>query len=264
MNKEFKDVVMSIQGHYNISTGEIAERLGVTRQYLSRVISGVSPFNEALRSRVMEEFPEADNEESLVEHEIMKFMRANTYTVSDLAKKLGVPTTRVIGTIADGFNEDSAKLWSDTFGFNKNFLLSGKGEVMKTDYRIVPLIPVSAQAGRLADFACSVSEYECDKILSPVKEAELAIPITGESMYPEFPSGSIVFVKKINEKSFIEWGKPYVLDTVNGAVVKYLAPGSGDSIKCISANPSNLYAPFEIPTADIFGVYRIVNMLCMK
>lgn len=265
MNKDFKGVVSLIQNHYHISKGEIAERLGVTRQYLSAVISGVSPFNDVLQQKVKDSFPEIDfeREESRVEEEVMKFMRANTYTVNDLAKKLGVPTSRVIGTLASGFDEESAYKWGEVFGFNPKFLLMGEGDVMKSDFSIVPLIPVTAQAGRLVDFASSVSEFDCDKIISPVKDAELAIPITGESMYPEFPSGAIVFVKKIKD-SFIEWGKPYVLDTCNGAIVKYLAPGAEGSVKCISANPNPMYAPFEVPLADIYGIYRIVNMLCMK
>ena len=264
MNQEFKGVINTIKYKFNLTQAEIADKLGVTRAYISEVIGGRAPYSENLKQKINVVFGVDTKLDSPVEEEVMKFMRANTYTVADIAKKLGVPTARVIGTIADGFDEESAKMWSDTFGFNKLFLLTGEGEVMKTDFNIVPLLPVSAHAGHLADFASTVSEFDCDKIISPVKDAELAIPITGESMYPEFPSGSIVFVKKINEKSFIEWGKPYVLDTVNGAVVKYLAPGSGESVKCISANPSEMYAPFEVPLTDIFGIYRIINMLCMK
>ena len=264
MNKEFKDIINRIKYTYSLNQAQIAERLGLSRAYISEVINGRAPFNESLKQRIDTVFPDDKKLDSVVEEAVMDYMRSHTYTVYDLAKVLGVPVSEVTETIADGFNEDSAKLWSEKFGFNMNFLLTGEGSVMKSEFNVIPLLPVSAQAGRLSDFSSSVAEYECEKIVAPVKDAELAIPIIGESMYPELPSGAIVFIKKINEKAFIEWGKPYVLDTSNGAVVKYLAPGNAGCVKCISANQNPMYAPFEIPLSEIFGVYRIVSMLCNK
>lgn len=267
MNQVFKQIIAKIKSAYGINQGEIARRIGVAPTYLSDVSGGRAPFNEKLKEKLKETFPKAEidsNGESVIENEIMRFMRSNTYTVSDLAKRLGVKNDDVISVISDGFNEDSARLWSEKFGFNMNFLLTGEGAVMRSEYNVIPLLPVSAQAGKLQEFAKSVSGYECEKIVAPIKDAEMAIPIIGESMYPELPSGSIVFIKKINEKAFIEWGKPYVLDTINGAVVKYLAPGATGCVKCISANPNPMYAPFEVPMTDINGVYRIVGLLCNK
>ena len=263
MNQEFKTLIRTIKFKYHTTQAEIAKKLGVTTQYLSDVIGGRAPYNQVLKSKIDAQFPDIVLSDA-VETAIMDFMRSKTYTVYDIAKLLSVSPTDVTNTIADGFTEDTARLWSEKFGFDMNFLLTGEGSPMLTKEKVVPLVPVTAQAGRLGDFTRAVTEYDCDKILSPVKDAELAIPISGESMYPEFPSGSIVFLKKINEKAFIEWGKPYVLDTVNGTVVKYLAPGGDGSVKCISANPDPMYAPFEVPLAEVFGVYRIVNLLCMK
>ena len=267
MNEDFRVIVSAIKYKYSINQGEIADRLGITRQYISDVINGRAPYNEVLKSKIATAFPDVMfNPQNLaIEEAVIGFMRSHTYTVYDLAKFLGIQVGQVTETLADGFTEDSARLWSEKFGFNMNFLLTGEGNVFKSDYNVVPLLPVAAQAGRLAEFASSVAEYECEKIVAPVKDAEMAIPIVGESMYPELPSGSIVFIKRINEKAFIEWGKPYVLDTSNGAVVKYLAPGSDESrVKCISANPNPIYAPFEIPLDQIFGIYRITNLLCNK
>ena len=49
----------------------------------------------------------------------------------------------------------------------------------------VPLLPTSARAGTLADFAQTVTEYDCERIISPVKGADYAIQVTGDSMAPE-------------------------------------------------------------------------------
>lgn len=89
------------------------------------------------------------------------------------------------------------------------------------------------------------------------------MPITGDSMASEYPNGSKIFVKRVNERAFLEWGKVYVLDTCNGAVIKVLAPSEREGyICCISINPNPIYAPFEVATADIYAVYRV--MLCMS
>lgn len=129
----------------------------------------------------------------------------------------------------------------------------------------IPLLPISAQAGSLNDFIVSVKDSECEQIISPIKGADFAITVSGESMAPEFSAGSQILVKKINEKAFIDWGKTYVLDTCNGALVKRLYPpenGAKDKIKCVSINPA--YPPFEVDCSDIYGVYRVMMCLSVK
>lgn len=129
----------------------------------------------------------------------------------------------------------------------------------------IPLLPISAQAGSLNEFIVSVKDSECEQIISPIKGADFAITVSGESMYPEFPAGSQILVKKINEKAFIDWGKTYVLDTCNGALVKRLYPpddGGRDKIKCVSINPA--YPPFDVECKDIYGIYRVMMCLSVK
>lgn len=93
---------------------------------------------------------------------------------------------------------------------------SGEGEMLKQsskeennneldgiEGKAIPLLPVSAQGGRLNDFIVSVRESDCEKVVSPIKDADFAIPVSGDSMAPEYPNGSQVHVKKINENAFI-------------------------------------------------------------
>jgi DNA-binding XRE family transcriptional regulator len=101
----------------------------------------------------------------------------------------------------------------------------------------VPLLPISAQGGSLNDFMVSVKDSECERVVSPVKGADFAITVAGDSMSPEYPSGSQIFIKKINENAFIDWGKVYVLDTCNGTVIKRIFPAEDNNprkIKCVS------------------------------
>lgn len=137
----------------------------------------------------------------------------------------------------------------------------GDSSLDKAD--VVKIIPTEALAGTLADYADSVQEYECEKMVSPIKGADLAIKIFGDSMSPEYPSGSMLLIKKVNEKAFIEWGKVYVLDTENGAVIKQIRRTDRENVvECVSLNPA--FQPFTIDTSYIKGWYRILMLISLK
>lgn len=125
------------------------------------------------------------------------------------------------------------------------------------------LLPVSAQGGSLNDFVVSVKESDCEKVVSPIRGVDFAMTVSGDSMSPEYPNGSRIFIKKINERAFIEWGKVYVLDTCNGTVIKILVPSDKDGyVKCVSINTDPIFAPFDVALEDIYGVYKV--LLCMS
>lgn len=127
----------------------------------------------------------------------------------------------------------------------------------------IPVIPTEALAGTLTEFTDSVNLYECERMISPIKGADYAIKVHGDSMSPEYPSGSIVLIKRINEKAFIEWGKVYVLDTENGAVIKKIRKTEKDNeVECVSINPN--YQPFRIDYCFIHGWYRVLMVLSLK
>lgn len=155
---------------------------------------------------------------------------------------------------------------------NLEWLKTGEGEMLnetespatkKIDGNMICVLPTYAQAGRLTEIADGIQEYDCEKMLSPINDAEMAISITGDSMSPEYPNGSRVIIKKVNEKAFLEWGRAYVLDTCNGIVIKNIYPGEREGyIKCVSINPS--YPPFEISYADVNGFWRVLMCMSMK
>lgn len=127
----------------------------------------------------------------------------------------------------------------------------------------LPIIPIDAMGGTLGEFAESVHLYDCERMISPIKGADYAMKVSGDSMSPEYPSGCQILIKKINEKAFIEWGKVYVLDTENGAVIKKIRRTSKDNIiECVSLNPE--YQPFTIDTQYINGWYRVLLVMSLK
>lgn len=129
---------------------------------------------------------------------------------------------------------------------------------------IVPLLPIYAKGGTLDEFSRSIMEDDCEKVLSPIKGAELAITVCGDSMSPDYPSGCHILIKKIEERAFIDWGKVFVLDTINGTIIKKLMPVSDDpsKIRCISINPE--YPPYEISLEYVRGIYRVLMCMSLK
>ncbi len=127
----------------------------------------------------------------------------------------------------------------------------------------LPVIPTEAMAGTLGEFAESIKGYECERMISPIKGADYAIKVCGDSMTPEIPNGSQILIKKVWEEEFVEWGKIYCLDTKNGAVIKKIYPTENQEvIECRSINPD--YPPFRINVRHINGWYRVLMVLALK
>ena len=199
----------------------------------------------------------------------------NFKSISEFARYLGVNSQNVRNWYARN-NYNANLLIERCKEINPEFIITGKGEMLKSSTATnmgssmlrqaepgpytVPLIPISAQGGSFNDFVVSVKDSDCEKVISPVRQVDFALTVTGDSMAPEYPSGSQVLVRKVDEKAFIEWGRVYVLDTCNGTVIKKLNPGRDESeVLCSSINPD--YQPFYVKLADVYGLYRV--MMCM-
>ncbi|MGL5563172.1 MAG: S24 family peptidase [Tannerellaceae bacterium] len=176
------------------------------------------------------------------------------------------------------------KLSKTHHNINEDWINTGKGEMLKTPIedgtpkrdscnipkgmilaKMVPLLPISAQGGSLNEFVKSIDVTKCEQIISPVMDADMALTVAGDSMAPEYPSGSKILVRTINHEAFIEWGKTYVVDTCNGAVIKCIVPSENkDCIKCISINPDPRFAPFDIHKNDIYAIHKVMMCLALK
>lgn len=127
----------------------------------------------------------------------------------------------------------------------------------------LPVLPIGARAGTISDWCDAVHEYDCEKIVSPIRGASLAAQVTGDSMSPEYPSGSQIIVKKIDEAAFVQWGEVYLLDTDNGPILKQVRQTERDDVvECVSLNPA--YQPFRVACKYIRGWYRVLMCLALK
>lgn len=212
-----------------------------------------------------------------------RFIEYKKLSKRKFQESIGVSNS-YIQNIASGIGAEVLSRISKTYpDLNTDWLLTGEGDMLKPAPsssegaesaagapevpagHFIPLIPVSAQGGSLNDFVVSIKGSECEKVLSPARGAEFAIQVAGDSMAPEYPNGSQIHIKRINEQAFIEWGKVYVLDTCNGTVIKRIVPSARRGfIRCLSINPDPIYAPFEVALSDVYGIYRVLLCLSVK
>lgn len=161
------------------------------------------------------------------------------------------------------------------------WLLNGEGDMLtqkkeapktscadttKKNGYITYLLPMSAMGGSLTGFAePGVLLQNCEAVVSPIENVDFAITVYGDSMAPEYPSGSRILIKKINPNLFIDWGKVYVLDTPNGVIVKEVHESNREGyVSCHSINPDPKFKPFDVLMDEVFGMYRVLMCLSAK
>lgn len=176
-----------------------------------------------------------------------------------------------VNAVGDTIRESSlAKITAVYPELNINWLKTGEGqmligqELQKTEaVYYAPQLPVSAMAGTLTGFTDSIREWDLENVVVPIKGVDLVIPLSGDSMKPDYPEGCLLLTKRINEKAFIEWGKVFVLDTCNGIVIKQIYPSEEENkVKCVSIN--TIYPPFDVNKEDIIGWYIVLMIMARK
>lgn len=215
-----------------------------------------------------------------VKMRLLEYLHAKRMTQLEFTRRLGVSST-YIGAMRRSISDEKVaeirKIFPD---LNTTWLLYGEGEMLvptsdtallRTDglksYE-VPLLPVAAYAGNLQLWSQGVALKDCEKIVAPVRGADFAIRVSGDSMEPELHDGSTIFIKRINDRAFIPWGNSMVIDTENGVLVKSVYPAPDNNgitknplrtefIEARSLNPK--YPPITIPASSIFGLYRILG-----
>ena len=127
----------------------------------------------------------------------------------EIASKIGVKGTYlsdVLNGRAD-FNDTLRTKIYEVFSIIKPELSSQmyEGDMLKTeslpqttpqDFFTAMLLPISAQGGSLNDFIVSLKNTDCERVVTPIKNVDFVITVTGDSMAPDYPNGSQVLVKK--------------------------------------------------------------------
>ena len=170
------------------------------------------------------------------------------------------------GAIGTDKLENILSVYSD---ISPNWLLTGKGEMLRDTTELtktkdgtgIPLIPVEAMAGCFTGNQ-TVLLQECDHYVVPAfKNADFLIYVRGDSMQPRYFSGDMVACKMLSPTDlFFQWGKVYVLDTDQGALIKKVEQGTDDeTITLVSENEN--YKPFQIPRRAVYHIAIVMGLI---
>lgn len=150
-----------------------------------------------------------------------------------------------------------------------NWLLTGNGTMLRNSTELtptkdgtgIPLIPVEAMAGCFTG-SQTVLLQECDHYVVPAfKNADFLIYVRGDSMQPRYFSGDMVACKMLSPTDlFFQWGKVYVLDTDQGALIKKVEQGTdNETITLVSENEN--YKPFQIPRRAVYHIAIVMGLI---
>ncbi|MDR1652318.1 MAG: S24 family peptidase [Prevotellaceae bacterium] len=131
----------------------------------------------------------------------------------------------------------------------------------------IPLIPIEAIAGFPASDSEGVFLEDCERYHIPEFErigAKFLIRVSGSSMYPKYSNGDLLACTKLEDILFFQWGKVYVIDSSQGALVKRIFRSENpDSITLVSDNKEK-YPPFDIPKSDIRSLSIVLGVVRLE
>ncbi len=229
---------------------------------------------------------------STIKDRILTFLEASSIKKSEFYSLTGISDSNFKGkNLYSQLGGDAiVKVLTSYPDLSADWLMMGRGEMIKKDSNDVqaqleqpvedytktaqqvpegsldgiPLIPLSAMAGAFSGESF-VMEYECERYVIPAfKGADFLIQIKGDSMQPTYYSGDLVACQRMPLNDlFFQWNKAYVLDTIQGPLIKRIMPGSdADHILIVSDN--NNYPPFELHKDQFNGVALVRGLVRLE
>lgn len=134
------------------------------------------------------------------------------------------------------------------------------------DYRLVPLINIDAVGGMYSENeVMNEPEYVIGTIaFNGALEGDKCIQVTGHSMEPACPPGSIVLIRQVERwKEYFGFGNIFVVLLEDGRrVLKQITKSDEDPcnyVKCVSFNRD--YPEEDLPKSMIAGVWKVIKVL---
>ena len=163
--------------------------------------------------------------------------------------------------------------------WNIGWLLTGEGEMLKGEvknnhieekvsYCLVPLKNLDAVGGFGSNDAIDINEYTVGFMpFTDAREGDICIPVTGDSMTPTCPAGSIVLLREVERwGEYLGYGNIFVLFLMDGRrILKEVARydvNPNEYVLCVSHNES--VAPEPLPKGLIRGVWKVIKILTDK
>lgn len=239
---------------------------------------------------------EKSQKKSLVKQNILQVIEIKGITKYEFYKKTRI--TRGVLDQNNGMSEENiARFLAYFTDIDANWLVTGKGEMTKRKVqdqhvssslqnsqsaenqrkdnennaiyseKCIPLIPIEALAGLPVSDNTGITFVDCEHYIIPEfqkKGVEFMIRVSGSSMYPKYGNGDILACRRVHDILFFQWGKVYVIDSSQGALVKRVFKDeSQDNILLVSDNMEK-YPPFSFPKSDIRSLSIVLGVIRLE
>ena len=214
--------------------------------------------------------------ENTVKERIISFLKEKKLSQSAFEKSTGL-SNGYVNNISKGIGAEKLQRIIEVYPeLSQAWLLTGEGEMLRTPtadiaantpQKALPLIPFEAIAGYLSTDNEGVRLEDCERYVIPEfdrRGAEFIIRVSGSSMYPKYSNGDLLGCKKIENILFFQWGKIYVLDTSQGALVKRVYEHENDDFVMLVSDNKDVYPPFAIPKSDIRSLSIVVGVVRLE
>ncbi|MCH3980469.1 MAG: hypothetical protein LKE41_00850 [Prevotella sp.] len=206
--------------------------------------------------------------EHSVKQRIMQFITENGLSVRAFERSAGL-SVGYIKSLRHQPSEDKLSSILKAFPqLNRTWLLTGEGNMLGSTTKQksqsgIPLIPIDAMAGHLTGDDFQIRDYECERYVIPdFASADFLVTVSGDSMQPTLMSGDILAVKKVEvSKLWFQWGKPYVIATRQGCIVKRIMPSKKDGYISIVSDNKEQYPPYDLQGTEINGIAIVVGLI---
>ncbi|MCM1491270.1 MAG: S24 family peptidase [Muribaculum sp.] len=207
-----------------------------------------------------------------VKGRLMTYLKFKRISQVEFCRSIDVASTYIAVMRKSISTEKVNRIVAQYPDLNREWLLYGEGDMLLTENQdpkdilhsagyLVPLLPVNAFAGNISAWSQTIMDRDCEKVVSPIQGVDFAIRISGDSMEPDFKDASLILIKKIDDNSFIPWGHPMIIDTINGVFFKNVFPSERGQRYIEARSINSKYPPLTIPLDSVFGLYRLVGNL---
>lgn len=204
---------------------------------------------------------------------IAKLRKSLGLTQSEFCKKIGLSQS-YLSELENGkknLYEDQYQKIVEIFGEDtvENFLeQKDENTNISNEKKLIPFFDDVASIGGtnslIADVTNNGSISEWIDAGDWFPEATAAIRHYGDSMV-EYPSGSILALKRVEDWRLIMWGRNYVIETTEFRITKRLQDGGDNYILAYSSNQATyidgtlIHSPIKIPKETIKSIDLVLG-----
>lgn len=205
-----------------------------------------------------------------VKERLIAYLDYKKVSKSDFGRSIGVSSAYVTSMRKSIDPEKLQSIAKNYPDLNTGWLMTGEGEMLKPTVparRKIPVYDTQTIGGHNAVVA---NTNEGGQITEEIDagdwfpEATAAIHHYGDSMV-EYPSGSILALKRVHDRRLIINGRNYVIETTEYRITKQLQYNGGEYMMAYSTNTEKypdgnlIHAPIKIPVETIRHIDLILG-----